>query len=423
MDFELTEGQKRAMEMAEKLMKARPPMPAVLTGFAGTGKTTMLSAVASAYGPPKILAPTGKASLRVGQATGLDSSTIHRWLYQPMENQKTGEIEFRRKDSNMIEAPANKLVVVDEASMVGRKLWEDLWDMCQIMGLKVLMVGDTFQLSPVEPNRDENEKPFAPLTDIQTEYRAHLDEVTRQALDNPIFRASMILREQPRGLYDALKLLNRVFGKGFDDKCMQVYQEGGFILVHKNDTRHRINKMIRERLGYGEDLREGEPLLVLRNNYDLDRFNGEIIKYEGWQRYDATPKAVKDAWRKVSFMLTFGIAKVDGQEALLCPEQVHGTAATMTESVIARNSRQYFGDWYADEQRPYSDEEGNYVGPPHLHANFGYALTTHKAQGSECEKGLVLIESSTRPNTYEGRRWLYTAITRFKQQCFFTMET
>lgn len=421
MDFELTEGQKQAMGMFERVMKTPPPLPTVMTGFAGTGKTTLLGAIASAFGPPKILAPTGKASLRVGQATGLDSSTIHRWLYQPMENQKTGEIEFRRKDSNMIEVPSNKLVVVDEASMVGRKLWEDLWDMCQLMGLRVLLVGDTFQLSPVEPSRGEDEKPFAPLSDIDTKFRAHLDEVTRQALDNPIFRASMLLREQPR-VDRALALLKRVFSKNFDDKCMQIYQEGGAILVHKNDTRHRINKMIRDRLGYGEDLREGEPLLVLRNNYDLDRFNGEVIKYEGWQKYDATPKAVRDNWRNIALMLTFGIAKVDGQEALLCPEQVHGTAATMTESVIAKNSRQYFGDWYADEMRPYSDDEGNYVGPPHLHANFGYSLTTHKSQGSEWDQGLVLIENSTRPNTYEGRRWLYTAITRFKQHCFFTME-
>jgi ATP-dependent exoDNAse (exonuclease V) alpha subunit len=199
-DFELTEGQKQALAMSERLMADRSPcMPAILTGFAGTGKTTMLKAIASRFGAPTVLAPTGKAALRVQEATGLTAGTIHKWLYRPSENQKTGDVEFKLKDCKQVERPYNGLVIVDEASMVGRDLWEHLWDMCQLLDLKILLVGDPFQLPPVEmkkTDKDGNDlDSFSPLLDVRTEYRAHLSEVTRQALDNPILRASMLIRE------------------------------------------------------------------------------------------------------------------------------------------------------------------------------------------------------------------------------------
>lgn len=429
MDFELTEGQKQAMAMVDRLMKTRPPCPAVITGFAGTGKTTMIKAIASQYGEPMVLTPTGKAAIRVQEATGLSAGTIHKWLFLPVEDQKTGEIKFQRKPSNLIDRPWNGLIIIDEASMVGRDLWEAIWDAALLLELRVVLVGDPFQLAPVEGKRPDSEDwaPFAPLTDVDTDFRAHLSEVTRQALDNPILRASMMLRESGN-IYPPLQLLNRVFTRTFDDKCMEVYKAGGAIIVHKNETRHRLNRMVRDRLGYKNDLVSGEPLLVLRNTYEIDRFNGEVIEYQGWSKYDATPKAVRDNWKNISLMLTFGLAKVDGREVMLCPEQVRGEASLMSESVIGKNSKWYYGDNYHPDGQPlystpeYEGQPKQYLGPPHLHCNFGYALTAHKAQGSEWDQVLVLIEGSTRPASYEGRRWLYTAITRAKEKCYFSME-
>lgn len=422
-DFELTEGQKQALDMIEKLMRAETPMRGVLTGFAGTGKTTLIKAISSIYGHPQVLTPTGKAALRVQEATGIRASTIHKWLYQTIENQNTGELEFKRKESTQIAAPMNKLIVVDEASMVGRDLWEDLWDVCQILQLRVLLVGDTFQLSPVEPKsfNDPNYESFQPLVDVMTPHRAHLWEITRQAFDSPVLRASMLIREQSR-VDPALMLLDRVFSKNFDDKCLEVHQAGGAVIVHKNDTRHRINSMIRTRLGHGDQIVSGEPLLVLRNTYDIERFNGEVVTFNGHIQYDGSTIPVKDHWKHVDLKLSFALSRIDeGLEVLLSPEQVRGEAQLMTESVIAKASRRYFGDWYADpDKNPNSD--GQYIGPPHLHANFGYALTCHKSQGSEWGQVLVYLENSTRFTTYEGRRWLYTAITRAKSKAYFSVE-
>jgi hypothetical protein len=85
---------------------------------------------------------------------------------------------------------------------------------------------------------------------------------------------------------------------------------------------------------------------------------------------------------------------------MLVPEQVRGEAQVMTESIIGRNSKSYYGDNYAGPEDFAYDLGGRRLqGPPHLHANFGYALTCHKSQGSEWGKVLVLIETSTRPTT------------------------
>ena len=421
-DFQLTDDQQVAMDMLAVFMKTRAPMAGVLTGFAGTGKTTMIRLIASTFGEPVILAPTGKAALRVRDATGCSAQTIHKWLYTPKEDGDTGETKFTLKKPNKVETSSNRLVVVDEASMVTRELWEHIWDMCQVLDLRVLLVGDPFQLAPVEMNKDKEFKSFSCLTEVDTEFKTHLTQVTRQALDNPILRASMMIRESNR-IDQPLRLLNRVFTKNFDDKCMEMHAQGGVVIVHKNVTRHRVNTTIRTRLGYGEALEAGEPLLVLRNNYGLERFNGEVVKFDGWQRFDNEQVAVRDRWKNISMMLTFGAATNEGRRAMLCPEQVTGKAAEISESIVAKASERYYENRYViDPNELTRDEHNEYIGPPHLTANFGYALSCHKSQGSEWDTGLVLVESSVRPTTYEGRRWLYTALTRFKKSCYFSME-
>lgn len=417
-EFPWTKGQLEAMEMAEKMMKTRTPIMGVLAGFAGTGKTTLLKHIASTYGEPLVLTPTGKAALRVREATGLRASTIHRWLYHVGENITTGEMEFKRKEKNLIEQPQNRLIVIDEASMVGRDLWEDVWDVCQILGMRILLVGDTFQLAPIEA---PNQKPFSVLKDVETPFRVLLTEVTRQALDNPVLRASMIIRES-NFINPALQLLTRVWGKDFDDKCMETYQAGGAIIVHKNDTRHRINAMIRERLGYGPQIQPEEPLLVLRNTYEIDRFNGEIVRFNAWDRPPVRENLVEDRYNDIKHRMGFGVAFVDKQMVLMSPEQIRGDSAKMSENVIARASKREFFDTHAtDAESKPIDGDSKPLAYPHLHANFGYALTCHKSQGSEWNQVLVLIESSTRYTSYEGRRWLYTAITRAREKASFSI--
>ena len=323
--FRFTEGQETALKMVEALMRAPAPQIGILQGYAGTGKTTLIKTIASLYGEPMVLCPTGKAALRVREATGLSAQTIHRFLYKPFEDEKTGETRFARKSAESVERTTNGLVVIDEASMVGRDLWEDLWDVVQILGLRILLVGDTFQLAPVETKKID-EDPFCPLTMVDTPFVAKLTEITRQALDSPILRASLLLRESSN-IQPALDLLDRVFSRSFDDKCVEIYQAGGAVICHKNVTRHRINNAVRRRLGFDPSrMREGEPLLVVKNNYALDVFNGEIALFQGWESLDPNGIAVaEDRWKGTLQQLSIGIGIVRDRRVLLCPEQVAGS--------------------------------------------------------------------------------------------------
>ena len=279
MDFQLTQGQEKAQEMVKDLLGDDEGGYGVLTGFAGSGKTFLLQVLAEEHGPPQVLAPTGKAALRVREATGLEASTIHRYLYRAVENPKTGETTWAKKPHDQIAVPENRLLVVDEASMLGQELWLDLWGTAQALGLRVLLTGDTFQLPPVVKDRSSGTwRNFSVLTDLKPKHRADLTEVVRQALGSPIIRASMLLRQGEGPAMDAvMSHLEAVPRKALIETFLGMPAGDRALIVHRNQTRHALNLEVRTALGYTEQiLREEEPLLVLENNYKLDRFNGEV---------------------------------------------------------------------------------------------------------------------------------------------------
>lgn len=419
MDFTLTQGQEAAMKMISELLAAPAPAVGILTGYAGTGKSTLLQVVCSQFGWPTMLAPTGKAAIRIRETTGAYASTIHKWLYEAREDEKTGDTYFARKHHDLIDTPLNGFVVIDEASMLGRTIWEDIIEICRIKRLHVLLVGDPFQLPPVEGKVDG--QPFSALTQIETPFRAHLDEVTRQALNSPIFRASMKLR---KGVFigEVLDDLNRVYTRNFDDTCLSVYNNGGVVIVHRNTTRHQTNGKMRAALGHKTNrLDVGEPLLVTKNNYDIDRFNGEVIEFQKWVQEADHPFVVANRYKNIQKSLDFGIAMVDDQEVMISPDQIHGESE-LGEKSIQGASRRAFKTTFSLDHDDYCIGRVVHDKLTHLHANFGYCLTAHKSQGSEWQEGIVLIEDSVRINTYEGRRWAYTAFTRFKDKCYYTLE-
>lgn len=402
--MQLTEGQERARVMVGQMLAQDEASFGVLTGFAGTGKTTMQRVLADEHDEPLILAPTGKAALRVTEATGLRAMTIHRWMKAPQQNPKTGEVKYVNKSLDLIELPANHLVVIDEASMVSDELWGDVWALCSSLGLRVLLVGDRFQLPPVV---GKDRPPFSVLTDLRTKHRADLTEVCRQALDSPIIRASMMIRESEEGTMDALTdHLPLVREDKLVDHFMQMAARRALV-AHRNKTRQRLNLEVRARLGHHQrDLGKGEPLLVLYNNYKIDRFNGEVLSFEGWDTVPDEPVAVRDRFKNLSSMMGFGLARAEGHQVTLSPEEVFAQTDKMPMGTIARAAKDHaVYRWGYD--RP--------AAPPHLNAELGYCLTAHKAQGSEWDDVLVVLEPTIDVYSVEGRRWLYTAITRARK--------
>lgn len=404
----LSSGQAAAMDMLGSFLGQDEHRVAVVSGWAGTGKTSCLSVMEEHFGQIKVLAPTGKASLRVTEATGLPASTIHRFLYRADDHPETGEPIFSLRESPEIqESVGNAFVLVDEASMVDQKVWGDLLTVATVADFKIVLMGDRFQLPPVSKG---DEALFCAL-DVPTPFSINLTEIVRQALDSPIIRASMLLRTgKPE--YQAMALLEAIPASKLIQSVIDIRSRGGTVLVHRNKTRHMINTEVRKALGYeAGTIQPGEPLLVTQNSYALERYNGEIVTFNGWEQAPdlERPTAVLDRYSQVSMELTYGIALVEGGVAMMAPQEVVGK--TEEAKLGLKAIRRYAGYFYRD--RLALDQEDK--GPPYLHTNYGYALTVNKAQGSEYPEVLVVMEPSLAAmGPIEQRRWKYTAVTRGK---------
>lgn len=413
MTLRLSAGQDAATTMVADFLAQAVHRVAVITGYAGTGKTTLIGVIRDRFGAPIVVTPTGKAALRVTEATGIRACTIHRFIYKAEDDPKTGEPHFVLKTLDELESLYGSIVLVDEASMVDSKVWTDLLTIAGLCDLKIILMGDRFQLPPVS-------KPDSPsfcALDVTTPFSINLTEVIRQALGSPIIAASMILRSG-KPIFEAMKLLTPVAHSKVVDEALRLWREGGALLVHRNATRHQINTNVREgalRYITGTVMAE-EPLLVLQNNYTVDRYNGEVVLFHHWETCpsDALAQAVRDPYKNAALEMSFGVASIEGARVMLSPTEVVGKseAAGIGNWIIRKAAKRLYQDRLA-----YHDQD---KAPPHLHANYGYALTTHKAQGSEWPEVLVVMEPSLQAmNQLEQKRWLYTAITRAKEKCSF----
>lgn len=427
--MKLTAGQEAALKAIAELRTAFPKGGgiAIINGHAGVGKSTMLRTLAEEESL-LVLAPTGKAAVRVREAAGVsDARTIHRWLYKPLENPKTGEVGWDRRELGEIEKPEGGVVFVDEASMVTYEMFKDLWEVCKGAGLNLVFIGDGFQLPPVEMNLKHKGwnllGPNAPC-----HFRVDMTEVVRQAMDSPIIRASMQIRDL-RSDMDALGSDIPVVGAaGAIDKAVEVFNNAGVVLCHRNITRHAVNGSIRVALGRsGSRVEVDEPLLVLFNNYALEAFNGEVLTV------DSTPQMigdrmypVRDRYSNESMNMGFfrtDVRTVTGKHRVMFADrEVFGDTGKVSMSAIRyaakdlsrtlqiKEKEEISGGWISQEARKAVIPE------PVLNANFGYCLSAWKAQGSEWDDVLVLIESSVRVHSEEGRRFLYTCLTRAKKR-------
>jgi hypothetical protein len=406
--FTLTDGQGRALGAVEELCGSYGFGALVVAGFAGTGKTSLIRVFSDQFGTPTVITPTGKSALRVREATGLNASTIHRWLYHAVEDEKTGVIKFVRRQPEDVVIPPSRMVVVDESSMLGPDIWKDVYGMCRLLSLKLVLVGDPFQLPPVQA-RDA-----APFSVLLPEFatsigatRVEMTEVLRQAQESPVIRASMALRNGA-GLH-ALRELPRIESKDFWTSCASVFRSQGVIICHRNATRFTVNAGVRTTFGLTDEMPQpGEPMMVLKNDYGAGLMNGETFTFEGWVNDNVRPdvfERVYDPFKQVEAVTRFGGTTVNGGKTTvtLSLEELHGRLAEPGFSSIAKTA----GKW-ARLQGLYSGD----TLAPHVHANFGYCYTAHKSQGSEWPYVIVCLEPSVRLDEDDGRRWVYTGITR-----------
>jgi exodeoxyribonuclease-5 len=326
-----------------------------LFGYAGTGKSTLARHVAeNVDGDVVFGAFTGKAALVMRSKGCKDARTIHSLIYRATDTE-TEEPSFVLNDES--DAAKAKLIVIDECSMVDEELGRDLLS----FGKKLLVLGDPAQLPPVKGGGFFTE----------AEPDVMLTEVHRQAADNPIIRLSMIIREGnrlERGVYGE----SSVVARGELDPKLVIGADQ--VLVGLNKTRRAYNGRLRQLRGFAGDLpQSGEKLVCLRNNRKKGLLNGGLF-------------TVKSA----------GAVRRGKVRMLVIPEESGG--AVRRVGVIP----QFFAD--LDTEIPYalrkdSDE-----------FDYGYALTVHKAQGSQWDD-VVLFDESFAFREHRAR-WLYTGVTR-----------
>ncbi|MFV0279406.1 MAG: ATP-dependent RecD-like DNA helicase [Rhodoblastus sp.] len=356
-----TGEQDRALAAVAAWLAARDaPQVFRLFGYAGAGKTTLARHLAeSVDGETAFGAFTGKAALVMRSKGCTDARTIHSMIYRPKEVE-TEEPSFELNED--APAAAASLIVIDECSMVDEELGRDLLS----FGKKVLVLGDPAQLPPVKGGG------FFTAADPDV----MLTEVHRQAENDPIIRLSMDIRQGrrlERGVWGRTKVIGR------DEVDTQEVQAADQVLVGLNRTRRAYNRRLRELQGFsGEFPQAGEKLVCLRNNRKKGLLNGGIFRV-------ARTGTVRRGKVRLS----------------VAPDDAP-SAKPLRVGVIP----QFFAG--GDEEIPYalrreSDE-----------FDFGYALTVHKAQGSQWNN-VYLFDESYAFREHRAR-WLYTGVTRAAEQ-------
>ena len=291
MDLQLNDKQNEALEMARYAAQNRGKV-VVLSGPAGTGKTSSLKVICAELPGSLVLTPTGRAALRAKEVTGQDAITIHRWLYKPVINDKTGEIlSWTKNHPDEIALPSSNLIIIDEASMIHKLIWEDIRSIAQYTGVSILLVGDEFQLPPVTKEGEEEFSVF--YESFPSDKRVSLTEVFRQALDSPIIRVATELRKSTtwRGACDALSEFVLDSPNGVKQAAKHMLElakdsQDVSIISYTNAVRHDVNRKVRLewQIDPDSDPLSGEPLLIRKNSYNAGVFNGQIVDFTGFDK-------------------------------------------------------------------------------------------------------------------------------------------
>lgn len=352
-----------------------------LGGYAGTGKTTVISLLRKELNSfnsnisVSFCSYTGKATRvlanRLKENNSIYSAdtvtTIHSLIYTALLDDSTQEIiGWERKktlDTN--------LIIVDEASMVDEQIWRDLLS----YGTPIIAVGDHGQLPPINSNFNLMENP-----------NLKLEQIHRQAENNPIIELSILARttgEIPTGKYGTN--IRKFMRNDFDasesiTELLQNYRDDTIILCGFNTTRVKLNKYVRGSLGFESQFPESKDRVIcLKNNRKKNIFNGMLGK-------------ILYANDIYEFSYEAGI-KMDFEDEIyegkILKDQF-GSKETLTKQ--------------ANKEIDLFD--------------FGYALTVHKSQGSQSKRVILFEERSQAMDDTAWKKWLYTAVTRAEEELF-----
>ncbi len=382
--FVLSEDQRKVLDtlLAWNTDPHRAPYITV-GGYAGTGKTTVIAEFRKELSKLSELTKvafcsyTGKAArvlqqhLKAHEAIRIVDSvgTIHSLMYSPVTDTKTEEILGweRRKE---IKAD---LIIIDEASMVDENIWFDI----QSYGIPIVAVGDHGQLPPVKGS-------FNLMQDPQL----RLEKIHRQNEGNPIIMVSLMARTEgliPMGKYgDKVKKVNRYDPEAREQigSILDSYNAETMLLCGYNTTRTDLNKYIRKQRGFETDVpKPRDRVICLRNNHVAQIYNGML----------GTVDSV-DIRDDGNYFLQVNL---DGEEYPFKGD-------VLAAQFYAATGMNFSKDRAITRQFDLFD--------------YGYALTVHKAQGSQARRVILFEERFAKMTDDEWRRWLYTGVTRAEEE-------
>jgi len=446
---EPTEGQSRLIDSLPGFILSRDDRIFVVRGYAGTGKTTLVASLVrtlAAYRMKSVLlAPTGRAAKVLSSYSGYPAYTIHKKIYR-QKKMVEGFGEFGL-DRNL---HRDTLFIVDEASMIsnqslelspfgsGRLLDDLISYIYSAPGCKLILIGDDAQLPPVG---------FEQSDALNLEYLSRygmpveehcLREVVRQAGNSGIlFNATYIrnkLSENPEikgfpglttGSFNDFTLIH---GDTLMEELERSYSSVGIdetmVVCRSNKLANRYNKGIRDLiLKYDEEIRYGDLVMVVKNNYywlkdspEIDFIaNGDILQVmrnRGEKElYDLKFRDLMlrfTDFRTIEFDAKVLMDTIFADTPALDRERMRNFFAAVAEDYQYMKGKKHKTD--AIREDPYFNA---------LQIKFAYAVTCHKAQGGQwkhvyIDQGFITEEKTDR----EYYRWLYTAITRATEKVF-----
>jgi len=426
----------------------------LLEGYAGTGKTTVVSTLVKAL--PRagysavLLAPTGRAAKVLSLYAQMPAYTIHKRLYRPAMD-ADGHVHFQAQPNKSVRT----LFIIDEASMIPddkpsgessafqmRNLLEDLighvfsGDQC-----KMLFLGDSCQLPPV----GSLQSPALDTQLLRESYYLDLDtyilsDVVRQSLESGILSVATSIRSKiglnvsglPLPLFGKENIYEDVVsitGMDMPDAMQQAFHDYGrentVVITRSNKRANLFNQAIRERILFHEnELAAGDHLMVVRNNYfwlpDESKAgfiaNGDIIEVQslrkteelyGFRFAEATVRMV-DYPDEQSF------------DVKLLLDTINSEGPALSNQDNQRLFNEVMAD-YMEETSRRKRMAGIRMNPHYnaLQVKHASALTCHKTQGGQWEA--VFIEKGYLKDDMmdtEYLRWLYTAVTRATRKLF-----
>lgn len=418
----------------------------MLKGYAGTGKTSSISAlvkVMKTFGKKSVLlAPTGRAAKVLSNYSGKTAYTIHKKIYR-QKSAKDGFGQFQL-DKNL---HTNTFFIVDEASMItnsslgasafgtGALLTDLIEYINNGKNCNLILIGDTAQLPPVGLSLS----PALEMSDMKTLCNnlsmQELSDVVRQSEDSGILHNATFLRNKIGENDSSLPLFNLLDfmdiipleGQELVESISESYDRVGsdntLIVCRSNKRANKYNQGIRSQILWREEeLSPGDLLLVVKNNYfwlkdvpETDFIaNGDVVELLRVHKYI-------DMYGFRFASCTVKLVDYDIElDTLLLLDSLHSEAASLSVD----ENKKFFYTILEDYQhlkpkkKQYEQVKNNeYFNA--LQVKYANAVTCHKAQGGQWKE--VYVDAGYLTNEMidkEYMRWLYTAITRATEKVY-----